>query len=590
MIFVRSRQAFQAKPWAGEPLGGTLTRARRTGAALATLVAVALIGAGCSSTGSTSKIAPQTPTNRGVNQINPVDYSKLTQGGTLNLPVEGTIVQFNLDEVDGPNLDTQTLDSTLLPSLFTTDAANNFYVDTDYLTGDPKVSTSGDMTITYELNPKAKWSSGSPVSAADFIAEWNANNGTNKAFNVASTTGYDQIASVVQGKDQFEVVVTFKPGVTYADWKGLFSPLFPAAMDASPDAFNTSWKNKPLDSAGPFMFSAQDAQSYTVVKNPNWWGRKPALDTIIFHVISPDAEIQALQNHEVDAVDIGPAAAEYQQAKTFPGVDIRVAGGPQFRHITINGSSPQLQDPNVRQGLAMGIDRTAIATAMLTPLGVTPAALNNHIFMSNQAGYQDNSGDVGKYDPTAAGAKLDQAGYTVDPATGMRAKDGKPLVINFVIPSQVATSAQEAQLVQSQLAQIKVKVNIKVVDVNHFFDQYITPGLFDFTVFTWVGTPFPVSSSQSIYASVQGGNWQQNYSRISDPNLDALFKTAESELDPKKELDDGNAIDALIWKDVYSLTMYQRPDLWAAKSTLANYGAFGFASVDWTDVGFTAAS
>ncbi len=563
-----------------------MTRARRTGAALATLVAVALIGAGCSSTSSNGKPTAQTTKNAGVNQIHPVAYDKLKQGGTLNANVSGTVVQFNYNEIDGNTSDNFSIVQTLLPSMFTTDAASNFSYDPDYLTGEPKVGTTPAQTVTYELNPKAKWLDGTQLSANDFIAQWKANNGSDKGFTVTATTGYDDITSVAQGANPQEVVVTFKDN--YADWKGLFSPLYPAAMDASPTAFNTSWKAKPLDSAGPFMYQGSDAQSYTVVRNPNWWGRKPPLDTIVFKVISPDAQIQALQNHETDYVDIGPDAAKYAQAKGFAGVDIRVAGGPNFRHITINGSSPELQDKNVRQGLAMGIDRTAIANAMLGPLGITPAPLNNHIFMENQNGYQDNSGDVGKYDPTAAAAKLTAAGWVDDPTKKVRTKDGKTLAINFVIPASVATSAQEAALVQNQLAKIDVKVNIKVVDVNHFFDQYVIPGNFDFTVFSWIGTPFPISSSSSIYEPVQpGDNWQQNFSRVSDPQIETLFKSAEGDLDPASAIKTANQVDAVIWQDVLSLTTYQRPDLWAVNSNLANFGAFGFATTDWTDVGFT---
>jgi peptide/nickel transport system substrate-binding protein len=208
--------------------------------------------------------------------------------------------------------------------------------------------------------------------------------------------------------------------------------------------------------------------------------------------------------------------------------------------------------------------------------------------MPNQNGYQDNSGDVGKYDAVAAAAKLDAAGWVDDTTKHVRTKAGKTLAINFVIPASVATSAQEAALIQNQLAKIDVKVNIKVVDVNHLFDQYVIPGNYDFTVFSWIGSSFPISGASSIYESVlPGGNWQQNFSRVSDPQIDTLFKSAEGDLNPQSAIATANKADALIWQDVLSLTTYQRPDLWAVNSTLANFGAFGFATKDWTDVGFT---
>ena len=48
----------------------------------------------------------------------------------------------------------------------------------------------------------------------------------------------------------------------------------------------------------------------------------------------------------------------------------------------------------------------------------------------------------------------------------------------------------------------------------------------------------------------------------------------------------GNQIDKLIWGEVHSITFYQVPDIVASKEKLANFGAFGFASVIYEDVGY----
>jgi peptide/nickel transport system substrate-binding protein len=43
----------------------------------------------------------------------------------------------------------------------------------------------------------------------------------------------------------------------------------------------------------------------------------------------------------------------------------------------------------------------------------------------------------------------------------------------------------------------------------------------------------------------------------------------------------------MIWDEVHSLTLYQRPEIVATKAKLANFGAFGFASAIYEDIGFT---
>ena len=126
-----------------------------------------------------------------------------------------------------------------------------------------------------------------------------------------------------------------------------------------------------------------------------------------------------------------------------------------------------------------------------------------------------------------------------------------------------------------------------------FFAKYINTGNFDFTVFSWIGTPFPISSAKSIYALPKKGangedDIQQNYARVGSAELDALFDKATSEFDEQKAIDIGNQIDAAIWNEVHSLTEYQRPEIIASKTNLANHGAFGFATPPrYEDIGFT---
>lgn len=571
-----------------------MRRSRRTGAALAGLVAVAVVAAGCGSGNSTGPEA-QTTANAGKNQINPVPYDQVPSGGTLTWPLNSTIVQFNSNEIDGNDINFVYLTQALMPQLYLADAANHLTYNPNYLTSEPKVATTnGHQTVTYEINPKAVWADGTHISANDFIAQWRALNGTNAAYKVVATTGYDDITSVVPGSNPQEVVVTFdKP---FGEWRGLFSLLYPASTNSNPNVFNNGWVKQPLTTAGPFMFASQDtaAQTYTLKPNPKWWGQKPKLSSIVYRVVDQTAQGQALGNGEIDLMDVGPDATTYRQVQAIPGVNIRQAGGPNFRHITINGSAPQLADLQTRQAISMGINRTAIAQSQLGPLGVTqPQPLNNHFYLPNQVGYQNNAGTVGSYNATAAGNLLTKRGWVLQngvrvnngsvPATA--AFKGKPLTINFVIPTTITVSLQEAQLIQQQLKQIGVQVNIKPVDVNHFFDQYVTTGAFDMTVFSYIGSNFPISGSIPTYQNKTGDSWNANYSRVGTPQIDQLLATASQALDPNQAIKDANAADVAIWNEVMVLPTYQRPDIWAVNSKVVNFGAFGFATIDYTAIG-----
>jgi len=567
--------------------GGTVNYIGRTRILIAMTVAFGLIGAGCSGNNKEEAANGGNAEQKAVkkadqNHMNPQSRDNLQQGGKLVWPVSGVLPNFNYGQIDGTQQDGQWILNAILPIIFNFDATATPTYNPNYLAGEPKVVATPKQVVTYALNPKAIWYDGTPISAADYIAQWKASNGTNPAYLISASTGYDQIESVAQGTSKYEVIVTFK--TPFADWKSLFWPLYPASTNNDPKVFNSGWKDKFLTSAGPFKFQSYDATAkiYTIVPNEKWWGEKPKLDQIVYRVMDDDAWPGAIANGEIDMMDVGPSADYYNKVKPLQGIDIRVAGGPNFRHLTMNGQSAVLQDVNVRQALAMAIDRSAIAKAELGPLPVVPTPLGSHIFMQNQAGYQDNSAVVA-FNPEKARQMLDAAGWVVQGSKRM--KGGKPLAVRIVIPAGIAVSRSESELVQNMLAQVNVDVNIDTVPLSDLFDKYITPGRFDFTVFSWLGTPFPISSGESIYRKPMGDKIQQNYARIGNDQLDQAYNDAIAELDPAKAIEKANEVDKLIWAEVHSLPLYQRPDIWAVKAGLANIGAYGFASITYENIG-----
>jgi len=327
----------------------------------------------------------------------------------------------------------------------------------------------------------------------------------------------------------------------------------------------------------------------SMVPDPNWWGAKPKLDRIITRSLEGDASVNASVNGEVDVnlLPIDPSA--YKRAAGAKGGVVRVAGGPDFRHFTINGTGPILKDQQVRQAVAMSINRQAITKADLTGLPWPAKTMGNHFFVNTQAGYKDNSGAVGTYNPDKAKQMLDAAGWKQSGA--YRTKGGKTFTLRFVIPAGLQVSRQEGELTQAMLKDVGIKVDIVAVPSDDFFDKDVTPGNFDITPFSWLGTPFPVSSAASIYANpVKDSKGelqvQQNYARVGSAEIDNLLDQAGQQLDFTKAADLTNQADAKVWNEVHSLIMYQRPQMNAVYKNLANVGSFGFAQPDYTKIGF----
>jgi peptide/nickel transport system substrate-binding protein len=566
------------------------------------LFLVLVLLAGCrGGGGGRSGAAPTTAppgASEGKNDIGATGREGLADGGTLRWPISQIPPNFNANELDGSLGDNVSVIGALMPSMFDFDAAAQPVLKQDYATSADLKATTPKQIVTFRLNPKATWDDGTPVTEADFEAQWKALNGTAAGFKVVSTVGYDKIESVVAGADEREVVVTFK--APYADWRGLFSPLYPASTNRDAAVFNDGWKDKPLTTAGPFRVGGVDptAKTITLVRNDRWWGRRAKLDRIILQAIDQDAQIDALANGEIDFAGTGSDVNKVRRAQSLKGVVLRRASAPNFNHVTLNGSSEILKDLDVRRALAMAIDRATIAKALLGPLGVPPTALGNHILMSNQKGYRDNSGDLA-FDPARARSLLDQAGWKLNgkvrtPGRGgvsPRVKDGRPLTLRLVLPASSTIGKQIAQLMLGMAADVGITIDLVTVPGDQFFEKYVTPGNFDLVLFSWGGTVFPISGAKSIYAKPKPGadgelKIQQNYARIGSDELDRLFDEATAIFDADRALELANRIDKAIWDEVHSLPFYQLPGTVAVNERLANFGAFGFASVLYEDIGF----
>ncbi|MGH4025431.1 MAG: ABC transporter family substrate-binding protein [Pseudonocardiaceae bacterium] len=543
-------------------------------------LALALVLASCGGgEGGKDQNGPQI----GTIDIGAAPIESLREGGTFRWTLDAFPPNFNYNQVDGPDADNKDILEALMPFTFPPQPDGTAKVNKNYLVS-AEVTSTDPQVITYTLRDEATWSDGTPMTWQDFRAQWQALNGSNDAFQIASSTGYNDIASVERGSSDKQAVVSFT--TPFSDWQSLFDPLYPASTNTNPGLFNTGWTQGLPVTAGPFKVGEIDrtANTITVVRDEKWWGTKPRLERIIFRAIPIEAQFDALANNETDFVDIGPDINFFTRAQSTPGVQIRKALAPNLRHMTFNGRPGKiLADQRLRIAIQKGINRHAVTEAQIGRIvpGVEP--LNNHIYVQGQQGYQDNS-QVVSYDPQAASRMLDELGWTRT-GDGIRSKNGRQLVIKDVIPTQTPVSEQEAKQVQQFLAKIGVKVEITPVPLDDLFEKHVIPGNFDVTHFSWLGTVFPVSGKGSIYST--RGDTQQNFGGIGNEAINKLFAEANQELDPARKIDLANRIDQEIWKSGHSLTMYQRPDVVAVRDGVANFGAFGYSDPVVTDIGFT---
>ncbi|MFE1922452.1 ABC transporter family substrate-binding protein [Streptomyces asoensis] len=402
--------------------------------------------------------------------IAPAGRARVAEGGTLRWAVDTVPETFNTFQADADATTTRVAQA-VLPAMYRLDAAGRPQRDADYLESAKVVDTEPRQVVLYKLNQQAVWSDGREIGAADFAAQWRALAGKDSAYWTARNAGYDRIEKIERGSNDLEVRVTFKR--TYADWRSLFSPLYPKDVMGTPDAFNDGARRKLKVTAGPFALEKVDRKKDEVrlTRNARWWGHPAKLSEIVLTAVPRDERASALAEGKIDLAEIDPAAAQRvdgaahgtagplagpgsgrtaaktlrawalahgaqedtddesddeagsgaglrkamakweTQQKALRSFEVRRSLEPAYTQLALNGADGVLADERVRRAVARALDRRELAKVVLKPLGLPAEPVGSHLALAGQDAYADSSGALGGQDTAEAQALLADAGW-----------------------------------------------------------------------------------------------------------------------------------------------------------------------------------
>ncbi|MFB4194971.1 ABC transporter family substrate-binding protein [Streptomyces carpaticus] len=346
------------------------------------------------------------------------DRADLRTGGTLRWGVADLPATLNAFSPEAGAV-TDQVAAAVLPALFILDERGRPQLNTDYLRSAEITAREPRQTVVYTLHPQAVWSDGRAVEAADFIAQWRALSGGEGSHPAARNAGYDRIESVTEGPGSGQVQVTFhKP---YADWKSLFTPLYPEAVTEDAAAFGTGTRDTLPATAGPFDLGDLDreAGTLTLTRSATWWADPALLDELVLTAVPAAERGAALEDGSLEVAEIQPADATRLAAAEEDGepaaYTVHRAYAAAYTQLALNGRSGALKDERVRWAVARAIDREALAAEVHEPAGLPVRALGSHLRTLDQIGYQDNSDALGGFSTEEAGKLLDEAGWTGGP-------------------------------------------------------------------------------------------------------------------------------------------------------------------------------
>ncbi len=339
-----------------------------------------------------------------------------------------------------------------------------------------EVSSDG-LIYTFHLRANARWSDGTSVTAAHFIAAYqrlltpataapkaNAFFLVKNARAFATGTLTDFNAVGFHAPNERTLVITLEQPNPRFPYFVASGPWLPARVDVITKHARSWTRPEHFIGNGPFLLNEwRGDQRIVVRKNPKWRdAARIRLDEIQFiRFDSGDAEERAYRAGQIDATMSVPSSkiASYQGERTGELQRSRLI---ETRYLSFNTGRPPLNDPRVRQALALAIDREKLvekilqggqsATGRMIPPALRTEDASNELPASH------------RYDPATARTLLASA--------GLNAKNFPHLELSFWTSPAVLEAIQamwrENLGVEIALAQREARVHLAALTTGDY--------------------------------------------------------------------------------------------------------------------------
>ncbi len=478
------------------------------------------------------------------------------------------------------------------------------------------------LVVSYTINEGQLWSDGTQISADDLLLNWavqsayyddatfdaeGAITSGNSYFTFAGDTSGLALTDFPEISDD-NLTLTLTYSEPFADWQyvtlldrpmhivaeeaGYTVEEVRAAFESAPrgdaaapaeenpviravaDFWNTGYditefpsNENLLVASGPFILSAwEPTQSITLERNPQYTGGLvPSYDSLVIRFIGDaNAQVTALQNGEVDIIKPQASADTISSLQAI--ADVTVLQGDEFNydHIDLTFSGV-FADKNVREAFLKTIPRQQILDAIVTPVNPEAAVLNSQIFVPT----------VGEAYDTSVANNGSEAYADVDIEGARELLNGATPTVNILYNSNNPNRVDAFEAIAASAAEAGFIIESQGTPE---WGSLLGSGTYDAAIFGWISTGVGVSGVPQIFSSTGGGN----YNGYSNAEVDALAAELVVEVDPARQIELQQQIDALLFADAYGLPLFQGPGVTAHSSSVEGVTQYpGQTGVFW---------
>jgi peptide/nickel transport system substrate-binding protein len=529
---------------------------------------------------------------------------------------------FNPSTPQGANRVTQMVMEQVWPQAFVVDP--DFEAETQGFIDSAEVVSLSPMRVSYVIDPKATWSDGYRITAADF--EYNWQEILRNAADLAPAgviAGYRDIRSISGSNGGKTVTVVFTS--PYSDWEGLFANLVPAHI-AERNGWASAFEGfHPAEviSGGPFIVSSlRPGKRLVLTRNSRYWGAPAHLQSIVFLVQRSEQDsLRALEKGTVSVAELTPGArldsAVAREDARGAGLSITTTASPLLWQLAFNLKDPVVSDPFLRAALTLATDKAQLVANSVGLDDPGTVTAESRVFAQGQPGQDSEPAPSFAYSPGEATTLLTSLGYVPDQNGILHlAGDGLPLTLTVTGPTNDSIIAALEQQLQAEWAAVGINLLVHNVSMGDLLGTVLPEGRYqlalapyDLPVFpTWnaiyytdpvlpsplypasLGLHGGTNKIKSPPASTAGTSWLWNIATsrgtepgavtsgavtrdvtgLNGPAVYADFEQIIAQLNTDTQVLLLSKLDALLTRDLPTLPLFQEPVSLVQRSDIVN--------------------
>ncbi|GBD31429.1 Oligopeptide-binding protein AppA [bacterium HR33] len=411
------------------------------------------------------------------------------------------------------------------------------------------------VTIRFQLDPRARWHDGRPVTASDVEFTFEIYRDT--LVNSPQRPMLDRIAAVTAA-DSLSVVFRFDRFYPEQFFDAVHHMrILPRHwLDTIPrrELAAHPFTRNPVGN-GPYRLVRWNrGESIELAGDSTFFLGRPGLRRIIWQVVAdPGVGITRLVAGEADVLNFIGTPENLARVRQAPHLRTVSYRSNQYAYIGFNFRNPARQrephpifaERDLRRALSMAVDRAAVVDAVLGELGtVLEGPITSFMWI-----WSDTLKAL-PFDSARARRTLEQLGWIDRDGDGVRERGGLKLAFELLVPTTSQLRRRAAVIVQEQLRRVGAAMSINELDWSTFLSR-AAAGQFDAIFGAWALDPSPRQLRQYWGSPGIGGF---NYQKYRSPEFDRLVERASATGDRAQALE--------LWHRAIGVITQDAPAIW----------------------------